>query len=166
MKFVARHTLALIYMLAIVLANLLIFTFGPWFSPVNAFLLIGLDLSLRDALHEKYNGDVRIMSALILTASAVTLVLNPTAWPIALASTAAFSLSSIADWLTYSSLHKQGFLVKSNGSNVVGAAVDSLVFPTLAFGALLPWVVAGQFFSKLFGGFLWSLVIRKVGGRA
>lgn len=44
----------LIYISALVIANLLVAHFGPWFSPINAFLLIGLDLSLRDYLHDKW----------------------------------------------------------------------------------------------------------------
>lgn len=31
--------------------NLSIATWGPWVSPINAFVLIGLDLALRDWLH-------------------------------------------------------------------------------------------------------------------
>jgi hypothetical protein len=51
-------------------------------------------------------------------------------------------------------------MVKVNGSNVVSAAIDSLVFPTLAFGALLPWIVAGQFAAKVAGGAVWAAVFR------
>ena len=45
------------------------------------------------------------------------------------------------------------------GSNVFGALVDSLVFPTIAFGGFLPWITLGQFAAKVAGGFLWSLVL-------
>ena len=37
-----------IYIAALVAANLLVAWLGVWFSLVNAFVLIGLDLSLRD----------------------------------------------------------------------------------------------------------------------
>ena len=46
-----------IYLGAIVLANFMILWFGPAVSVVNAFLLIGLDLSLRDRLHDAWGGD-------------------------------------------------------------------------------------------------------------
>ncbi len=54
-----------------------------------------------------------------------------------------------------------------NGSHVLGAAVDSLIFPTLAFGALLPTVIVGQFIANVLGGgfwclMLWQRVIRRV----
>lgn len=40
------------------------------------------------------------------------------------------------------------------------ALVDSLVFPTVAFGAFLPVIVIGQFAAKVAGGALWSVIIR------
>jgi len=40
-----------IYASAMVLANLSVAAFGPSISPINAFILIGLDLALRDWLH-------------------------------------------------------------------------------------------------------------------
>jgi len=49
--------------------------------------------------------------------------------------------------------------VRVNGSNVVSAAVDSVVFPTLAFGSFLPWVILGQFLAKVAGGAVWSLIL-------
>ena len=39
---------AVIYIAALVAANLLVAWLGPWFSLVYAFVLIGLDLSLGD----------------------------------------------------------------------------------------------------------------------
>jgi hypothetical protein len=41
----------------------------------------------------------------------------------------------------------------------VSSAVDSLVFPTIAFGAILPLTVLGLFLAKLAGGFIWSLIL-------
>lgn len=40
-------TAILIYAAAMTVANLSIAHFGPWISPLNAFVLIGLDLALR-----------------------------------------------------------------------------------------------------------------------
>jgi len=39
--------------------------------------------------------------------------------------------------------------------------VDSLIFPTLAFGALMPHIVAMQFVAKVAGGALWSWLLNK-----
>jgi uncharacterized PurR-regulated membrane protein YhhQ (DUF165 family) len=63
----------------------------------------------------------------------------------------------------YHLLRHRRWSIKVNGSNVVSAAADSLIFPTLAFGALLPWIVLGQFVAKVAGGALWSIVLRPRG---
>jgi hypothetical protein len=47
---------------------------------------------------------------------------------------------------------------------VAGAAVDSLVFPTLAFGVLMPPIIAMQFAAKVSGGAIWAWLISKVRG--
>jgi hypothetical protein len=57
-----------IYLAAIVVANLSVAALGPQAVIVNAFLLIGLDLTLRDKLHDRWNNDQLAlrMGALIL----------------------------------------------------------------------------------------------------
>src|SRR5262245_16057180 len=143
-----------IYIAAMVVANLLVWWLGPWFSPINSFLLIGLDLTLRDVMHDRLT---RLeMLGVVLAGGVITLAVNPSASQIAIASAVAFTVSALADWGVYTALRSRPWLVRSNGSNVVGAAVDSIVFPTLAFGVFLPWVIAAQFASKVAGGAVWS----------
>ena len=43
-----------LYLFAIVAANLLVARFGPSVTIINAFLFIGLDLTTRDGLHEAW----------------------------------------------------------------------------------------------------------------
>jgi hypothetical protein len=50
-------------------------------------------------------------------------------------------------------------LQRSNGSNLGSALVDSLVFPTLAFGGFNVVTTVLQFCAKLLGGFVWSLLL-------
>lgn len=153
-----------IYIAALVLANLLIAWLGPWFSPINAFVLIGLDLSLRDKLHEQWQNNKLIlkMSGLIGAASIVSYLLNPTAGAIALASFVAFAFSMIMDTIAYHFLRHKSWKIRSNGSNVAGAAVDSIAFPTIAFGSLMPEIVLLQFLAKVLGGFVWTLLLSKM----
>lgn len=152
-----------IYIAALVVANLLVAWFGPWFSAINAFVLIGLDLSLRDKLHEQWQNDKLIlkMGGLIAIASVISYLLNPAAGAIALASFVAFALAMIADTIAYYFLRKKSWMIRSNGSNVAGAAVDSIAFPTIAFGGLMPEIVALQFIAKLMGGGVWSYLLKK-----
>lgn len=160
--------LIVLYLAAIVAANLLVAAFGPAISVVNALLFIGFDLTTRDALHEVWRGRGLVwrMGALIAAGSLLSWLLNAGAGPIALASFVAFTVSASADALTYAALGRRSYLVKINGSNVVGAALDSLIFPALAFGfPLLWWVVIGQFCAKVLGGLFWSIVLPLVGVR-
>ena len=152
-----------IYLIAIVLANLTLLWFGPQASIINAFILIGLDLSLRDKLHDQWHGKNLWlkMLALICGGSAITEALNWEALPIAIASATAFLAAGIGDALLYAKLRNYKFLIRSNGSNVAGSALDSVIFPTMAFGVFMPEIIIGQFVAKIAGGAIWSFILQK-----
>lgn len=154
---------AFIYIAALVAANLLVAAFGVWFSPISAFVLIGLDLSLRDKLHDLWDGEnlPMKMGGLIVTASILSYAINPATGMIAFASLAAFSLSMVADAVAYQYLKGKDWMIRVNGSNMAGALVDSVVFPTIAFGGLMLEIVALQFIAKVGGGYIWSKVLVK-----
>ncbi|CAB4127083.1 Queuosine precursor transporter [uncultured Caudovirales phage] len=147
-----------VYAIAMTLANLSIATFGPWVSPINAFVLIGLDLALRDWLHVRLK--LWQMGALIASTGVLTFELNPAAGQIAVASAVAFTAAALVDWGTFARL-RGSWMLRANGSNVAGAAVDSLIFPTLAFGALMPHIVAMQFVAKIAGGAIWTWLLNR-----
>jgi uncharacterized PurR-regulated membrane protein YhhQ (DUF165 family) len=50
---------------------------------------------------------------------------------------------------------------RANASNVAGAAIDSLVFPTIAFGVLMPQIILMQFAAKVAGGAVWAWGINR-----
>ena len=158
-----NYLFVILYLSAIVLANLTVAWFGPKIIIFNAFLFIGLDLTSRDHLHEAWHGRGLVwkMTLLIATGSIITWILNRDAGQIALASFVAFSLAAVADTVSYHLLHDRIYMVKINGSNVASALVDSIVFPTLAFGVFMPWIILGQFAAKVGGGFVWSLVLKR-----
>ena len=158
-----------LYLVAIVVANLLVAYFGPSVAVINAFLFIGLDLTTRDLLHErwKHKGLFWKMALLIASGSILSALLNWNAARIALASFVAFAGAGLADTVAYHILGERARLLKINGSNVVSAAVDSLIFPALAFGLPLLWgIMVGQFVAKVGGGFVWSLIITKLARKA
>lgn len=151
-----------VYASAMTLANLSVATWGPWVSPINAFVLIGLDLALRDWLHVRLRAWQ--MGALIACTGLLTYALNPAAGMIAAASACAFSAAALVDWATFAKL-RGSWLFRANGSNVAGAAVDSLIFPTLAFGVLMPHIVALQFVAKVAGGAIWAWALARTAQR-
>ena len=147
-----------IYASSMILANLLVSTFGPSITPINAFLLIGLDLTLRDWLHFRLK--TWQMGCLIVGTGGLTYLLNPAAGMIAVASAVAFLVAALVDWAVF--MRTTGSWIKrANVSNTAGAAVDSLLFPTIAFGVLMPEIVALQFVAKVAGGAVWSYVLEK-----
>jgi len=151
------------YLSSIVLANFVVLWFGPKSTIINAFLLIGLDLSLRDKLHDHWHHRHlwSKMFLLIFSGSLITFVLNRSAIQIATASVVAFSFAAITDTLIYTFLFKKKFLVKANSSNIGGALVDSILFPSIAFGVVMPYIILGQFLAKVVGGFLWSMLLQR-----
>jgi queuosine precursor transporter len=157
--------LTTIYISALVAANLLVAWLGPWFSPINAFFLIGLDLSLRDKLHDAWQGRHLALKVggLVVAAGAISFVLNPATGKIAIASITAFILAMSADSLVYQLLRKRPWLQRSNGSNIVGAGVDSIIFPTIAFGGFMLPIVLMQFAAKVGGGAIWSVILNRPG---
>lgn len=151
-----------IYAVAMTVANLLVAKFGPAITPINAFVLIGLDLALRDWLHVRLK--TWQMGALIASTGLLTYALNQQAGMIAVASAVAFTAAAVIDWSVFVRV-PGSWIKRSNVSNIAGAAVDSLVFPTIAFGVLMPHIVAMQFVAKIAGGAVWSYAISKFSWR-
>ena len=152
----------IMYLVVIVVANVTIMLFGASWSIVNAFLFIGFNLTARDKLHDAWHGQhlVRNMGLLIGAGAVISALFG--AGQIAIASFVAFALSESVDSVVYHLLGNRAKLVQVNGSNVFSAAVDSVVFPALAFGwPLMFGIMIGQFVAKVWGGFVWSLVISK-----
>jgi len=121
-----------LYLGSIVLANILVHTFGivtflGITFPVGA-VLIGVTFSFRDLLQQKQGkwGCWKWM----ITAMGITFVFSRN---IAIASTAAFIVSEIIDWFifTYSNRpFKQRIVL----SNLFGTPIDSIIFVVFAFG--------------------------------
>ena len=153
----------LIFLSAIVLANLSVAYFGPVSMPFNAFILIGLDLSLRDYIHEKWHGNKLglKMLGLICAGGIVTYFLNRGSGMICVASVVAFSGALVVDVLIYQKLFKRSKFVKMNGSNIGSALTDSVLFPSIAFGVFMPWVILWMWAAKVLGGAFWVWIIMK-----
>ena len=77
----------------------------------------------------------------------------------ALASVLAFALSESADALLYHARRHRPYLERSNTSNLLGAAVDSVIFPVVAFGGFPLAIIGLQFLAKVLGGLVWSLIL-------
>jgi len=156
-----KITLVIAYLIAIVFANLIVTKFGPVATIPVAFVLIGLDLTSRDKLHQLWHNDNLVLKMLLLIffGSLISYILNRNSIQISIASFIAFFCAGIVDFISYSFLYKKKWLIKSNGSNIFSALTDSIIFPTLAFGTFMPLIILGQFTAKTLGGFAWSIVL-------
>lgn len=170
-----------VYLAAIVIANTLLAVYGPQylvfgFLPLvilGGFVFIGLDITVRDYLHEQWkNNLVRNMFLLIGAGSILSALFNIQAWYVAVASFTAFAVAGLGDSITYTYVSKYARFVKINGSNIVSAALDSFVFLTLISVlsgmvgpatalplSLVPALAVGQILAKVAGGFVWERVI-------
>ena len=111
---------------------------------------------MRDVLHERLARWQ--LGVVIMAGGLITWAINPAAAQIAIASAVAFIAAALVDWSVYAALRSRPWLVRSNTSNIAGAAVDSVLFPSLAFGVFLPWIIVLQFLAKVAGGALWSFI--------
>jgi uncharacterized PurR-regulated membrane protein YhhQ (DUF165 family) len=152
-----NQAIVVIWLAAIVAANLSIAQFGPSVSVLNAFFLIGLTLTTRDYLHKAWDGRnlKKKMFLLIAAGGVLSWLTQPAAGQIAVASVTAFAISEIIDSIIY---HRTKSI---NKSNAVSGLVDSIVFPTLAFGGFPIWIILGQWAAKFFGGAVWAFLLRK-----
>lgn len=155
--------MTILYLASIVLANLITARFGPWASVATAFVLIALTITSRDRLHERWHGHGLKwrMAGLIGMGAILSWLINADAGRIAVASVIAFAASETVDTIVYQKLLPKRWMVKVNGSNVASAFVDSFLFPLIAFGGFLPLIVLGQFVAKVFGGWIWSVILRR-----
>lgn len=157
-----RIALVGLYLSAIVAANLIVTEYGPKWSIVTAFGLIGLDLTSRDGLHDLWGGRhlPYKMAALIASGSALSFLVNQDAGRIAVASAAAFGTAGLVDAVIYQFLHSKPRFDRITGSNIVASAVDSVVFPAIAFGLPLMYdITIGQFAAKVGGGVVWAYLL-------
>lgn len=152
-----------LYLLAIVAANLLTARFGAAVSVVNAAVLIGFDMVARDRLHELWAGRrlALRMGALIAVGGCLSWLLVRSAGRVAVASVLAFVCAGVVDAVVYGWARGRGWswLPRVNGSNLAAAAVDSFVFVLVAFGVSQVGVAFLQLGAKVAGGLFWSLIL-------
>jgi queuosine precursor transporter len=131
---------------------------GPCLIPVgfglmapSGVLVIGLALVLRDAV--QITAGWKWGLGAIGVGAVVAWFVAPPA--IVLASVAAFVISELADFAVYTPLARKRLTAALLASGIVGAAIDSAVFLTIAFGsvALMPGLLLGKMWAVMAGSF-------------
>lgn len=158
----SKVTLCVLYLAAIVAANLVIAKYGADAVLYVAIVFVAFVLVARDRLHDLF-GEKRALKlgALILAGAILSYVFSADAKQIAIASAVAFGVSELLDTLVYFALRRTEWLERSNVSNVVGAVSDTAVFFWLVpFNVAFSTMLA-QAACKIAGGFIFSLALRR-----
>lgn len=154
--------LVTVFLAAIVAANLITTHYGPSASIYNAFFLIGLDFITRDRLADFW-GTTRWpkMIALIAVGGGLSYAVNSGSGKVAVASMVAFSAAELAEAVAYHVLRKRQWLERAPKAALLAAGVDSLIFPTIAFGGVMWSITFGQFVAKVAGAAVWAFVVAR-----
>jgi len=148
-----RESLLIVaYVLAVTVTTAISGALGPLASVIDS-VGIGLVIVVRNELHDCWGKDAwRWLPVLILMGTAGSLAANAAHPRVALASGVAFLMANVAASLLWT---------RSRTLAVIAfAVVDSFVFPPVAFGAFVWWVVGGQIAAKIAGAAAWTLVLR------
>ncbi|WP_438028956.1 VUT family protein [Sorangium sp. So ce233] len=137
-----------LYVGTVVGANLAVQRWGlvpvaPGLDAPAGVYFAGLALAARDAVHERHGG--LVAAAMVLLGTALSAAFSPR---LALASGAAFLCSELLDGAVWARLRRSGAAIAVAGSGLVGAAVDSALFLTIAFGSTGGF--AGAVLGKLY----------------
>jgi queuosine precursor transporter len=155
------------YLTAVVAANLLVNHYGPKAAPAIAFVAVAAVLILRDQFAQltgqRWHAQL-LQTALIAAGALATYLINQDAALIAKASVIAFAASETTEQIAYYVMRRRPWMEKAPYSAVLGAAVDSTLFITIAFGFDV-WIVIGQFAAKIGGAWLWATVLDKTKAR-
>lgn len=104
----------------------------PDISAPSGVLAVGAALVLRDLVQRRLG--VRWALAAITAGALLSGLVAPPA--LVVASTVAFAVSETADLAVFTPLQRRGLVLAVAASGVVGIAVDSVLFLSLAFGNL------------------------------
>lgn len=138
---------AVAYLSCIVVANWLVNTYGVvpvgfGLSAPAGVYAVGVAFTLRD-ITQRLLGLPATLVAIVIGIG-LSCAVSPR---LALASGVAFGVSELVDLSIYTPLNRDRFVLAVVASNVVGAAVDSILFLWIAFGSL--GFFRGQMVGKL-----------------
>ncbi|MHB2264150.1 VUT family protein [Aliihoeflea sp. PC F10.4] len=127
---------------------------GPCIIPVwpgivapSGVLAVGAALVLRDLVQRRLG--IKWAFVALGVGAILSGFVAPAAWVIA--SVAAFIVSETADMAVFTPLQKRGLVLAVFASGIVGLAIDSMIFLSLAFGGLdfLPGQMIGKSWAIL-----------------
>lgn len=155
------------YVMAIVAANVLTARYGMvpvgfGFAATAGTYAAGLAFGARDLIQE-CSGRFGVVAA-IATGGVLSWLLSTPM--LALASTTAFIIAEMADWVVYTPLRTRGWARAVLASNVAGSVVDTVVFLAIAGFPVTGQSVSGQLVGKILWATVLPLLVVKAVSRA
>lgn len=153
-----------LYLGMVVMANIAAAHFGPQATPLIALGLIGPDLTIRDALHDRWGGGSLWprMLALLVTGAALSYMVGGGSGRVGAAGAVCFLVAGAVDALVYQ-LDQAPKWERMVVSNLAAAAVDSALFLPLAFGVQDGGIAFQQFVAKGAGSIFWVGILARCG---
>jgi uncharacterized PurR-regulated membrane protein YhhQ (DUF165 family) len=102
------------------------------------------------------------MTGLIAAGGAISYYVNRHAATIAEASVISFAAAEICEAIAYHVLRRQRWIERAPKAALIGAVVDSVTFPTLAFSGFVFATSFDQFVAKLAGAVVWTWLIARL----
>lgn len=146
-----------LYLAAFVFANFIVLWFGKYGLIFTALFLIPFDFVIRCLFHEQWKGAELILKlgALVITASALTYVINSDTQNIAIGSAFGFIIAQVVAGIFYQAMIKKSYFIKVNGSDFIGIIFDSIAFQLIAFSEIDTSITLSQTALKILGGLFW-----------
>jgi hypothetical protein len=157
-----------IYLAVLVAANLVVYTTGQVALLLTGLVLVPLDFSIRVRLQEAWSGPglwLRL-AVLMVAGGGLTILVLPDASQVALASVSAFAAGSLLGAVVYAAALRWRTTVARGCSLGAMAAIDSVVFPMLAFEQVSGWLMVGQFLMKWLASGVFLVILNRVNRRA
>ena len=146
----STRALVVVYLAVLVAANIAVYLTGQAALLLTGLVLVPFDFAVRVRLQEAWAGRglwLRLF-ALMIGGGILTVVTLPNAHQVALASVTAFACGSILGAVAYAAIARRRVTWARAVSLATMAAVDSIVFPLLAFDQVSIWLMIGQFAMK------------------
>lgn len=154
-----REFMIVAYVAMFVAANVSVSVFGVWVTPINALVLIAGDMVVRDRIQHDCGARASILSCLL--ACIITAIAMPDSGMIAVASFTSAMVACVGSASVFR-LRSGDFYSKSMPANIAAAAIDSVLFPLIAFDAIMPGVTLAQFAAKTIGSTVILLIMKRL----
>ena len=147
------------YVAIFTIVNLIVYYCGAWVIPITTSVCVAANMMLRDRV---FCGKGLKFSAAAAAAGLCTFAINHGALTVAIASFTAVVVGAFVAGWAFKLLKNKVAIEKARPiANTCSAVTDSILYPTIAFMAFLPFVSVEMFASKFLSVLFYTFIINK-----